>query len=65
MISHREKGLVEFYMNRNAQLSEWIENPTLVPRLLWPQAMKLALEAGEVTLFCCLKALSGHAIDCW
>ena len=50
------------YADRNARLAEWVDSPATVPRYLWPEAMKLAMEAGEGSLFCSLRALSGSNI---
>ena len=64
-ISHfdaEDNEVVLFYLGRNHRLAEWIDNPLMVPRRLWPEAMQLALEAGATTLYQSLLALSGHAI---
>jgi len=53
---------LEFYLGRNRKLAQWVANPKTVPRLLWPEAMKLSLDAGEDSLYLSLQALSGHAI---
>lgn len=36
---------------RNLHLKEWSENPALVPQHLWPEALKLAREAGHESLW--------------
>jgi len=53
---------LDFYLNRNRKLSQWMENPKLVPRDLWPEAMKLALEAGITSLYLSLLELSSEGI---
>jgi len=53
---------LEFCLNRNRKLAEWTENPKLVPRDLWPDAIKLALEAGRESLYLSLIAMSGDGI---
>jgi len=50
LLNEAERRQLEFYMNRNVQLERWVENPALVPRLLWSQAIKLAKEAGKNAL---------------
>ena len=57
-----EENLLQLYFDRNERLAQWVDNPMTVPRLLWPEAIELALEAGEDTLFQSLLALSGHAL---
>jgi len=42
---------LNFYLNRNRKLAQWVENPKLVPRDLWPEAMKLAFLAGKESLY--------------
>ena len=53
---------LQFCLDRNKRLAQWVDNPLTVPKHLWPDAMTLAMEAGESTLFQTLLTLSGHAI---
>ena len=48
---------IEFYMNRNARLAEWVENPALVPKHLWPLAVSLAMAAGYDALYRSLRVV--------
>lgn len=50
------------YLARNHKLVQWLENPKLVPRDLWPLAMTLALKAGMNSLYLSLLALSGEGV---
>ena len=50
---------LDLYLERNKHLAQWVENPATVPQDLWPDAMKLALEAGESSLFASLRAVLG------
>lgn len=51
------KEKLVFYADRNQRLKHWIENPTLIPRDVWPEAVKLAQEAGAETLWRSLQAV--------
>jgi len=53
---------LDFYLYRNKKLAEWVANPKLVPRELWPEAMKLALRAGKEALYQSLLALSEQGV---
>jgi len=57
-----DKERLNFFFNRNERLAQWVENPSTVPRHLWPEALKLAMEAGKDTLFRSLLVLSGSSI---
>jgi len=46
-----EEKRLSFFMDRNLRLARWVENPALVPRHLWAEALKLALKAGKETLW--------------
>ena len=58
-----DKMLLEFYFDRNARLAQWVANPATVPRLLWPDALGLALEAGEDSLYRSLQAVLGDEVE--
>jgi hypothetical protein len=49
---------LNFYTNRNNLLSEWIENPSTIPKTLWPNALRLAVEAGYGPLYRSLHAVA-------
>jgi len=53
---------LQFYLDRNKRLAQWADSPLTVPKLLWPDAVKLAMQAGESTLYQTLLTLSGYAI---
>jgi len=57
------RARIQFYLDRNARLEQWIQNPASVPRELWPEAMKLALDAGHGILYAFLRALAGSQSD--
>jgi len=59
-LTEQNRSRLEFYLHRNKQLAQWVENPKLVPRALWPDAMEMALKAGKSSLYKSLLALSGH-----
>lgn len=61
-LDEAEKARLQFFLDRNTCLAQWVENPLTVPHRLWLEAMKVAMEAGEATLFQSLLGLSGHAI---
>jgi len=50
---------LEFYLNRNERLEEWIENPVLVGQEVWPEALSLAQQAGPGALFKSLRSVLG------
>ena len=58
-----DKRLLEFYFDRNELLAQWVASPGTIPRRLWPEALKLAMEAGEDTLYRSLEALLGDEIE--
>jgi len=65
-LDETDRAQLDALVERNKKLADWVENPTLVPRLLWPHAMRLALLASKESLYYnSLHALSGHAIDGW
>jgi len=57
-LSKANQTQLDFFLNRNCKLAQWIEKPKLVPKELWPEAMKLALEAGAESLYLSLLSLS-------
>ena len=51
---------------RNLRLKEWSEDPSSVPRLLWPEALRLANEAGADGLYRTLERFLGdYAAGNW
>jgi len=54
-----DKRRLAFFAERNARLDAWTENPSLVPRDLWPYALDLAVKAGRESLFCSLRSALG------
>jgi len=54
-----KKALAEL-TERNARLAGWVKKPETLPRALWPHAMKMAMNAGEGTLFESLLAVFGE-----
>jgi len=53
---------LQCYFERNKRLAKWVDNPASVPGLLWPEALGLALEAGEGTLYHSLQAVLGNVV---
>jgi len=53
---------LQFYFDRNERLAQWVASPATVPRLLWPDALGLALKAGETSLYRSLQAVLGDEI---
>ena len=58
-----DKVLLQFYIDRNKRLAQWVASPATVPRLLWPDALGLALEAGENSLYRSLQAVLGDEVE--
>ena len=58
-----DKLLLEFYLNRNERLEQWVANPATVPSLLWPDALGLALDAGEDPFYRGLQAVLGNEME--
>jgi len=58
-----EKKKLKFYAFRNTRLEAWVQNPDLVPRHLWFEAIHLALKAGEDTLYLSLQKTLGSLAD--
>ena len=54
--------LLEFYLDRNKRLAQWVATPDTIPDNLRPDALGLAMEAGEETLYRSLQAVLGNEI---
>jgi hypothetical protein len=50
-LNYFDRLRVQFCMQRNSKLADWVENPSTIPKELWPYALKLAVEAGHEPLF--------------
>ena len=47
-----DKARLVFYANRNERLDQWVDKPeTVIDRKVWPEAFKLAEQAGPDSLF--------------
>ena len=57
-----DKQRLEFYMDRNQRLEEWVKNPAPVREDVWPEALQLADRAGPNTLYQSMLALSEFGI---
>lgn len=55
MLNAADRQLVQFYSDRNDLYAQWVENPTMLPESLWPEA--LALPAGPEPLFRSLRSV--------
>jgi len=53
----------QFYFDRNERLAQWVANRDTIPCLLWPEAVGLAMEAGEDTLYRSLQAVLGDEVE--
>ena len=42
-----DRRTLESYLERNKGLARFIENPESVPPLLWPNVLKMAMDAEE------------------
>jgi len=60
--SEANQARLEYYLDRNRKLAQWIANPKMVPRELWSYAIMLAMKAGANSLFQSLIALSEHGV---
>ena len=58
-----DKKQLQFYFDRNKCMAQWVANPDTIPRLLWPDALGLALEAGEDSLYLSLQAVLGNEVE--
>jgi len=54
-----EKKILVFYTDRNEHLDHWVNNPERVDRKVWPEALKLADQAGPDSLFRGLNSVLG------
>jgi len=61
-LSAANQNRLEFYLDRNRKLAQWVSNPKLVPCELWSYAITLALKAGMNSLYQSLIAASGEGI---
>ena len=48
---------LQFFLDRNIRLAQWVENPATVPKHLWKEATTLAAKAGPETLFRLLRKI--------
>ena len=62
-LDDEEDERLQFYLTRNKRLAQWVDNPASVPQPLWPEALRLALEAGEETLYRSLQAVLGNEVE--
>jgi len=51
------------YLRRNKLLADWIQNPELVPKHLWPEALAIASQAGEEMLWQSLLKVGPEVAD--
>ena len=55
-----DKTRLVFYAKRNRRLDRWVDKPEKVDdRKVWPEALKLAEQAGPNSLFCGLRSVLG------
>ena len=54
-----DKRTLVFCADRNKRLDQWVENPETVDRKVWPNALKLAEQAGPNSLFHGLRSVLG------
>lgn len=64
LFDHAEQKRVAFYMDRNERLGKWLDNPETVPQELWPEALKLTLDAGKNILYesLCTRCLAAKGL---
>lgn len=53
-----QRKRLEFYMDRNKRVSQWVEDPSAVSRKVWPEALQLADRKGHDSLFLAFRALA-------
>ena len=58
-----DENRLAFYAERNERFAKWVENPASVPRHLWPEALRLALEAGNTPLWRSLQSVAPEVGD--
>ena len=51
---------VDVCLFRNQKLADWVENPMLLPQVLWPRAVKMSSDAGRDFLYRSLLAVVGR-----
>ena len=54
-----DKTRLLFYADRNERLDQWVDNSETVGRKVWPEALKLAEQAGPDSLFRGLRSVLG------
>ena len=57
-----QHGTLQFYLDRNTRLAQWVENPAAVPKHLWKEALQLATKAGPETLFRLLRKIGPEVL---
>jgi len=62
LFNEANQARLEFFLDRNRKLKQWMANPKLVPCELWSYAILLALEAGANALYQSLLSLSGQGV---
>ena len=56
-LTEANQSCLESYLFRNRRLAEWLENPSLIPSKLLPEAIALVQKVGGEALFLTLRAL--------
>ena len=59
LFDDEEKKRLTFYAHRNERLDHWVDNPEMVDRKLWPEALTLTEKAGPDSLFRGLRSTLG------
>jgi hypothetical protein len=54
---NEDKRKLASFSLRNGRLARWIENPTVMPKAAWPEALVVAQITGPDTVFCILASL--------
>ena len=57
-----EDETLKSYLERNARLAQWVENPATVPKHLWKKATTLAAKAGPPMLFRLLRKIGPEVL---
>jgi len=66
LFNAEDKTRLAFYANRNKLLDQWVDNPeTVQTRKVWPDALKLAEQAGPNSLFRGLRSVLGRDYVSW
>ena len=60
LFNEEDKAKLDHYSKRNKRLARWIDNPSSIPRFLWPEALAMAKETNPTVFYRAFEAISSE-----